>query len=204
MAQSVELTFDETADRAVTDQWRRLAEAGLPSAQRPQPSAHHRPHLTLFAGDHISAATEAELPGLVAGLDLEIRIGSVLLFGPRRNTYVLVRQVVPSVELLALQQEVARVCGASRHGQFGPGRWSPHVTLARRVAAAQVGPALVELGAVEEVSASVRDCRRWDGDARVAWWLTRERSPADAEKEVGGRGHGQGGAQQVEQHQPER
>ena len=191
MAQSVEFTFDAVADLAVADQWRRLAAAGLPSAERPQPSEHHRPHLTLFAGDHISAAAEAELPGLVAGLDLEIRIGSVLLFGPRRHAYVLVRQVVPSVELLTLQQAVAEVCGASRHGQFGPGRWSPHVTLARRIAAAQVGPALEELGEAAEVPTSVRDCRRWDGDARVAWWLTRRRSPTDAEEQVGGRGHSQ-------------
>ena len=191
MAQSVELTFDGLVDLVITDQWHRLAAAGLPSAERPQPSEHHRPHLTLFAGDHISAAAEAELPGLVAGLDVTIRIGSVLLFGPRRQTYVLVRQVVPSVELLTLQQVVAEVCGASRHGQFGPGHWSPHVTLARRIAAPQVGPALVELGAVEEVSTSVRDCRRWDGDARVAWWLTRQGSPADAQKKVGRRGHGE-------------
>lgn len=188
MAQSVELTFDTIADRAVTDQWRQLAAAGLPSAERPQPSEHHRPHLTLFAGDHISAAAEAELPGLLAGLDLDLRIGSVLLFGPRRNTYVLVRQVIGSVELLTLQQRIAQLCGANPYGQFGPGLWSPHVTLARRIAAAQIGPALTVLGAADEVSTSVRDCRRWDGDARVAWWLTDPRSPADAEEEVGGGG----------------
>jgi 2'-5' RNA ligase len=189
VAQSVELTFDAFTDRAVTDQWRRLAAAGLPSAERPQPSEHHRPHLTLFAGERICAGAEAELPGLVAGLDLDIRIGSVLLFGPRRNSYVLVRQVVPSVELLALQQEVAQVCGADPEGQFGPGRWTPHVTLARRIVAQQVGPALLELGTVEEVSTSVRDCRRWDGDARRAWWLTGDRFSPDAEEKVGGGGH---------------
>ena len=191
MAQSVEFTFDAVAELAITNQWRRLAAAGLPSAERPQPTEHHRPHLTLFAGDHISAGAEAELPGLLAGLDLEIRIGSVLLFGPRRQAYVLVRQVVPSVELLTLQQTVSRVCGASRHGQFGPGHWSPHVTLARRMSAAQVGPALAELGPVEVVSSSVRYCRRWDGDARVAWWLASQRAPADAEEQVRGRGHGE-------------
>jgi len=189
MAQSVELTFDVAADRALTDQWRRLAAAGLPSAERPQPSEHHRPHITLFAGDRISVEAEAELPSLMAGLELDLRIGSVLLFGPRRNAYVLGRQVVPSLELLVLQQEVAEVCGAHPAGQFGPGRWTPHVTLARRIVAPQIGPALIELGAEEEVLTSVRDCRRWDGDARRAWWLTGERFPADGEKEVGGGGH---------------
>jgi len=103
---------------------------------------------------------------------------------------VLARQVVPSVELLRLQQGVAEICGANRHGQFGPGRWSPHVTLARRIDATRVGAALTELGVAEDVATSVRDCRRWDGDARVAWWLTRQRLPPDAEEQVRRRGHG--------------
>ena len=172
MAQSVELTLDPVTDLAITEQWRRLAEAGLPSARRPVPSEHHRPHITLFASDAVSPAADQALPALVGELDLRVRVGAVLLFGPRRNAYVFVRQVVPSAELLDLQQRVAELCGANRYGQFGPGRWSPHVTLARRIRTEQIAPALDLVATDDELDAHVTQCRRWDGDARTAWWLT--------------------------------
>jgi 2'-5' RNA ligase len=96
----------------------------------------------------------------------------VLLFGPRRGSFVVVRQVVPSRELLDLQARVAAVCGAESDGHFGPGRWTPHVTLARRVATPQVGPALAALGDLTELAARSRRCRRWDSERRETWELT--------------------------------
>ncbi|HEY5820641.1 MAG TPA: 2'-5' RNA ligase family protein [Propionibacteriaceae bacterium] len=173
MAQSVELTFDPAADAQVIAQWRALADARLPTAQRITPSEHHRPHVTLFAGDSVDPAAEVSLPALLAGLDLTVQVGALMVFGPRRTNYVLVRQVVPSAELIALQASVAELCGANRYGQFGPGRWSPHVTLAPRIAGHQVGAALEVLGATSDaITAEVTQCRRWDGDRRTAWWLT--------------------------------
>ncbi len=172
MAQSVELTLDPMADVAITEQWRRLAEAGLPSAQRSVPSEHHRPHITLFAGDAVTPAADEALPDLVGDLDLAVRVGAVLFFGPRRDAYVFVRQVVPSTELLDLQHRVAELCGANRSGQFGPGRWTPHVTLARRIRAEQIAPALDLVASDDELDTRITQCRRWDGDARTAWWLT--------------------------------
>lgn len=176
MAQSVELTLDASADEAIRTQWRRLADAGLPSSQRLRPSPHHRPHLTLFAGDVVSDKAELELAALMTGLDLSVRIGALMVFGPRRDSYVLVRQVVASIELLELQARIATTCGANADGQFGPGLWTPHVTLAPRIRSAQVGPALDVLdapGAAGPVTARVTDCRRWDSERRTAWWLTR-------------------------------
>jgi 2'-5' RNA ligase len=173
MTQSVELTLDSRAETAVRAQWAWLAEAGLPTEQRKQPSPSHRPHLTLYAADTLSPDADARLPGVVAGLDLEVRIGSVLLFGPRRGSFIVVRQVVPSAELLELQATVAAVCGARPEGQFGPGRWTPHVTLARRVATDQVSAVLGALGDVPDLTALVRHCRRWDSDRRETWELTR-------------------------------
>jgi 2'-5' RNA ligase len=172
VTQSVELTLDAEADRAVRDQWALLAEAGLPTEQRTVPSPSHRPHVTLYAGQTLDAEADGRLPELFVGLDLPLRIGSVLLFGPRRGQVVLVRQVVASQELLALQQAVAERCGASPDGQFGPGRWTPHVTLARRVAVGQVGAVLAALGEVPELMAVSRDCRRWDSEHRETWSLT--------------------------------
>ncbi len=186
MTQSVELTLDAGTDRAIRDQWALLAEAGLPTEQRDPvergegtprdrrgvSSPSHRPHVTLYAGTTLDAAADRQLPELFAGLDLRLRIGSVLLFGPRRGQVVLVRQVVPSQELLSLQAAVAALCAASPEGQFGPGRWTPHVTLARRVPLGQIAAVLTALGEVPELDAVSRDSRRWDSDRRETWSLS--------------------------------
>ena len=176
MAQSVELLLDPAAETAIRDEWTRLAAAGLPSEDRsgrPDPASRmfHAPHVTLYAGDTITSAAEAGLVDVVAGLELAIEIGSVLVFGPRRGRCILVRSVVASAELLALQTAVASRCDADPEGQFGPGRWSPHVTLARRVPTEQVGSCLDLLGE-RSLSARITRCRRWDGTAKTAWSLS--------------------------------
>lgn len=176
MTQSVELTFDAATDAAVRDLWARLADAGLPTEQRRTPSPSHRPHLTLFAGDTLDSDADDALPRLVAGLDLRVRLSGLLVFGPRRGSMVLARQVVLGRELLDLQAAVASRCGADPRGHFGPGRWTPHVTLARRVPTAQVGPVLTALGDLGDLEATSRGCRRWDSERRETWELTRQPS----------------------------
>lgn len=172
MAQSVELTLDSSAEAALVSQQDRLAAAGLARAKRPEPDGHHLPHITLYAANALPEAAESELPGIVAGLSLPVHIGALMIFGPRKGECILVRHVSASVELLELQQRVARACGADPEGQFGSGRWSPHVTLARRVLSDHVGKAVKILGSRGELEATVERCRRWDGRRRTAWWLT--------------------------------
>ena len=172
MAQSVELTLDASAEAALVAQWDRLAAVGVAKPQRSDPEGHHRPHLTLYAADAIPKPAESELPDIVVGIDLTVRVGAVMIFGPRNGTCILVRQVPASVELLQLQQRVALVCEADPRGQFGAGRWSPHVTLARRVLSDDVGKAVSVLGSHWELDARIQRCRRWDGNRRTAWWLT--------------------------------
>ena len=169
MTQSVELILDPGADAAVRAEWRALAVAGLPTAERRRPSPSHRPHITLVAVQTLPAEGEQELPGLMSGLDLDVAVGAVTLFGPHRGSYVLVRSVVPSSPLLELQQRVAAVAGAGPQGQFGGGRWTPHLTLARRVRLDQVEASLAVLGAAEGVTAMIAGCRRWDSEARRDW-----------------------------------
>ena len=171
MTQSVELLLDEAAEAVVLGEWARLAEAGLPTEQRVEPSPTHRPHVTLWAGPAVPGDVDAGLPALVAGLDLALLLGSLLVFGPRRGQLVLVRQVVASVALLGLQAQVAERCGVEPDSHFTPGRWSPHVTLARRVPVDRLGAVLATLSPLPDLEARVRTCRRWDGDARVAWDL---------------------------------
>jgi 2'-5' RNA ligase len=172
VTQSVELLLDDGTEAAIRDQWDRLGDAGLPTARRKEPSPHHTPHITLWAGDRLHAEVETLLPSLFRQLDLRVLIGGVLLFGPRRWGYVLVRQVVVSTGLAALQQRVVELCGGG-YGQFGDGHWSPHITLARRLGVDQVGPALQALShAPAELTATVRHARRWDGNRKIAWLLT--------------------------------
>ncbi|HLL63279.1 MAG TPA: 2'-5' RNA ligase family protein [Propionibacteriaceae bacterium] len=173
MTQSVELLLDEAADAEIRAQWDRLGDAGLPTSRRSTPSPSHAPHVTLWAGDAIHPDHDAALPRQFADLDLELVVGSVMLFGPRRGSYVLVRAVVPSAALLGLQQQVVRCLRTPAYWGFGAGRWTPHVTLARRVGTDQVGPALAVLAASPpELVTRVRQVRRWDSDAKRVWALT--------------------------------
>jgi hypothetical protein len=68
---------------------------------------------------------------------------------------------------------VAGRCGTEPDSHFAAGRWSPHVTLARRVPVERLGLVVATLGEVPDVTGTSRTCRRWDGDAKVAWDLTR-------------------------------
>ena len=178
MADSVELTLDEAADQQLRAQWRRLAAAGLPSAQRSRPTRpgdeHHRPHLTLFAAHAMPAGADERLTAAFAGerLQFELRVGAVMIFGPRRGHCILVRTVVPSAALLDLQQRVLAAVGEDPLGQFGDGQWTPHFTLARRIEVAQLGDAVAALGPEHAVVSRGVRMRRWDGEARTAWWLT--------------------------------
>ena len=64
---------------------------------------------------------------------------------------------------------MAALCGVGPAGQFGPGRWTPHVTLARRVPTAQLGSVITALGDLPELVAHSRRCRRWDSEQRETW-----------------------------------
>jgi 2'-5' RNA ligase len=173
LTQSVELLLDDTADAEIRLQWDRLGDAGLPTARRTEPSPHHAPHVSLWAGGRLRDAAESRLPPLFTDLDLEVVIGGLLLFGPNRGGYILVRQVMVSTALATLQQRVVEICGSGYGGQFRDGRWSPHITLARRVRVDQLGPSLAALaGSPPELVARVRRARRWDSDRQVAWSLT--------------------------------
>jgi 2'-5' RNA ligase len=173
VAQSVELIFDPATENALRVQWDRLADAGLPSCRRSQPDPHNRPHLTLYAAEKIPVEAEERLPALFAELDLSLRIGGLMIFGPRHGQVILVRLVVPSTDLLVLQSQTAQLCGADALGQFGAGAWTPHITLARRMGVDQLGAAIDVLGdSAAELAGVVRHCRRWDGQRRTVRWLT--------------------------------
>ncbi|WP_319436480.1 2'-5' RNA ligase family protein [Mycobacterium sp. RTGN5] len=167
MAHSIELLLDERADTAVREMWRALADAGLPS-QLKVTADTNRPHITLIAAERIAPDVDEELTWLAAELPRPAVLGAPVVFGGDRLT--LARLVVPSDSLLDAHELVYDVCRPFVSNMFAhsaPGRWTPHVTLGRRLTPAQVGEALAAVdGITADIRAGIVGLRRWDGDAK--------------------------------------
>ena len=197
MVQSVELLLDDELDAVVRAQWRALADAGLPSQAR-HTGPTNRPHVTLAVSfRRWPEAVEAALRDAVGPLPLPVRLGGLVTFG-QGGRYVLARLVVPSSGLLALHARIAAAVAADHPdpdpdpdpdhidapGHLAVGRWTPHVTLARRIDAALFPAALGALAAhgplgaernterSAEVDGAGVTVRRWDGDAGHAWAIS--------------------------------
>ena len=174
MVHSVELLFDADTDAAVRQIWDDLAAAGIRSlAGHTSPS--NRPHVTVSVAADMDGTVDVSLRPLLDLLPLDCVIGAPMMFGGGRSV-TLVRLVVPSPELLNMHAEVHRVClphmpkGPLPHAD--PGRWTPHVTLARRVAPGQlpVAVALPQWG--RDIGGRITGLRHWDGDARREYPIT--------------------------------
>ncbi len=168
MVHSIELVFDPDTESAIRRIWDELAEAGIPS-QAPA----SRPHVTLAVAERIAADVEALLRPVSGRLPLAATIGAPVLFD--RANVVFARLVVPTGELLALHAEVHRVCGPHLQptpmANSVPGQWTAHVTLGRRVAAAQLGRALSIGGRPSQIEGRFAGLRRWDGNERTEYLI---------------------------------
>ncbi|WP_166904631.1 2'-5' RNA ligase family protein [Mycobacterium sp. DL440] len=164
MVHSVELVFDPDTEATVRRIWDALRDADIPS-QAPA----SRPHSTLTVAQHIDAQADAVLTELVDRFPLPCRLGATLIFG--RSAGVLARLLVPTDELLEIQAQVYRLClpfmdpAPMPHAE--PGSWTPHVTLARRIAPARMAAAVRVAGRPAEIVGQVIGLRHWDGDARA-------------------------------------
>ncbi len=170
MVQSVELILDEESDVTIRAAWDRLLAAGLPSQAR-RSLANNRPHVTLIAFRTSDPAREAAIEAAVAthlARGMTLRLGGLVVFG--RGTFVLARLVVTDPALLALQAAVFEAAGpqSAPTAFAAPGQWTPHITLAHRLAGDQLGDA-VALVAAPESTVTVAGSRRWDGDERREW-----------------------------------
>lgn len=177
MVQSVELLLDEQSDALIRREWAYLAELGLPSQAR-HPGSSNRPHITVGVATSIDDDAERRLSTMIAGArdrgtwrfpDL-LRLGGLVVFGGTRS--VLARAVVPSPELMDLHARVHEVLAGSPGipPHLEPGHWTPHVTLAMRMRADEIGSAASHLVAdLRDVDAGVSAVRRWDGDRRSEW-----------------------------------
>jgi 2'-5' RNA ligase len=167
MVQALDLTFDRPADDRVRAEWEALREAGLPSLAR-HTAPTNRPHVTLDTRDRIPAEGEAALGAVAAALPLEVRVGSLLLFHARRR-WVVARHVVVDHRLLGLHARAHAALGPGGGALTAPGRWVPHLTLARGVSYDQLPTALAVLADVQPFTATALRLRRWDQEAGEAW-----------------------------------
>ena len=166
MTQSVELLLDAATDARVRADWARLADAGLTS-QSGHRSPTNRPHLTLAAVASLPEGAEDRLAeALRSALPVRARVGPLTVLG--HDPVVLVRLVVADAELLELHAQVADAAGVPADDLCAPGRWLPHVTLARRMPLAEVSRAL-DLLPREHGSGRFVAARRWDSEARRTW-----------------------------------
>lgn len=170
MAHSLELLVDDALDGIIRAQWQTLADAGLPSRARVA-APTNRPHVTLVAAPSIPAAVDAALVPLAMRLPIPVRLGGLVVFGGH-NRFVLARLVVASSDLLSIHAATLRLAAVDDPFPHGlPGEWSPHVTLARRMTADQVGTALALLPSAEPRGFATA-IRRWDGDKHTEHRLT--------------------------------
>ena len=179
MAHSIELLLDPGSDAHIRTTWSALAQAGLPSQERVT-SSTNRPHVTLLAAQRISPDVDDVLRPLAAHFPVACVVGALLVFGgpPGRHrrsasaAHTLARLIVPSAELLALHEEVYRLCLPYLFGEpfehCRPGRWTAHATLGRRLTADEVGLAMTVVNSNgDDLPADVTGLRRWDSDGRV-------------------------------------
>ncbi|MGV0735887.1 2'-5' RNA ligase family protein [Mycobacterium syngnathidarum] len=164
MVHSVELVFDADTEAVVRGIWDALRDKDIPS-QAPA----SRPHATLTVAQRIDAEADTVLADLVDRFPLPCRLGATLIFG--RSAGVLARLLVPTDELLGVQADAYRLClpfmepAPMPHAE--PENWTPHVTLARRVATARLTTAVRIAGRPAEIVGQVTGLRHWDGDKRV-------------------------------------
>lgn len=164
MVHSIELVFDPDTEAALRGLWDALAAADLPVRIPPG-----RPHVTVAVAERINPDVDALLSPLLRRLPLRCVVGAPVLFG--QQNVVFTRLVVPSSELLDLHAEVHRLATPyllpGPMPNTRPGQWTAHVTLARRIAAADLRQALAVAGRPAQLDGHFAGMRRWDGDARV-------------------------------------
>jgi 2'-5' RNA ligase len=164
---SIEVLPDAATETLAREAWQRLVDAGLPSAAR-HTGASNRPHITLAVRDNPALEGLGEVVHL---LPQRLRLGGVLLF-PWRSHAVVSWQVVMTADLAALHRRVAELVGPSeeRYATSAPDAWSPHLTMARRVALSDLGAA-VEVLDLHPHEGSIEGLRIWNAETRTVTTL---------------------------------
>lgn len=166
--QALELLLDDDTDAVVRGEWAALRENGLPS-QADHTGETNAPHVTLLATERLPV-TDEELGSVLAPLlPVPVRLGPAIAFPGRR--IVLARLVVVDTLLLRLHEAAVSASRAEPTPLTAPGRWVPHVTLARGIPPDRVGEAL-SLARAPHHDGTATLLRHWDSDAKRTTALT--------------------------------
>ncbi|OUE27085.1 hypothetical protein BFL37_03120 [Clavibacter michiganensis] len=143
--------------------------------------------MTLLAADGLGGSADAAVRAIAASAPLPtLRLGGLVVFGVPPRGLVLARQVVVDEALLALHARIHAAVDAAPadpdedgHGRAvevvphtRPGSWTPHVSIALRLTAEQLGAAVSALGRVDPLDAPTAGLRRWDPRDRTVTELT--------------------------------
>jgi 2'-5' RNA ligase len=168
MVQSLELLLDDVLDADVRREWQVLTDADLPSQGR-HTGESNRPHVTLQVADGLDDL-DARIDREILDVRFPIRLGAFIVFRAKYTT--LARLVVPSKELLLLHDRVSRLADGADGGRShtSPGKWTPHVTLARRLTRVELAEAFLRLHASpSDLVGRTSALRRWDGEEKQEW-----------------------------------
>nr|WP_213003969.1 2'-5' RNA ligase family protein [Clavibacter zhangzhiyongii] len=173
--------MDAASDAAVRASWRALADAGVPSLAD-HAGETNRPHVTLLAAEALGGSADDALRALAASGPLPVlHLGGLVVFGVPPRGLVLARQVVVDEALLELHAGIHAAVDAAPHEpeqgapevvpHTRPGRWTPHVSLALRLTAEQLGAAVAALRRIDPLDAPAAGLRRWDPRDRTVTGL---------------------------------
>ncbi len=161
---TVELLGDDELDRTVRAAWRRLDQAGFSSLARHRHPTN-RPHLTLASAEQFPPAAAAAFAGALRVLPVLVRLDGLRFFGGRAG--MLAWAVDDDGALRELQAQVwSALDGADRNPQHEPGRWTPHISLARRLRPGQEALAAQAVGEAA-VGGKLTGARSYDSVTRT-------------------------------------
>ncbi|MGK4217320.1 2'-5' RNA ligase family protein [Kocuria marina] len=162
-AHSLDLVLSPASDDLIRSRWAALHEAGLPSLATHR-GASNAPHLTALSApsmpEHVLDRSRELFSEL---LPCSVDVPGLLVL--RHGPFVLAESVIVPPGVTEAVRELERIAAESRP-QARP--WVPHLTLGKRLTAAQVGEALDVLADVPTPrTVEVTGLRRWDPEHRV-------------------------------------
>ncbi|NJC24072.1 2'-5' RNA ligase [Arthrobacter pigmenti] len=163
---SIEILPDPHAEELIRRDWARLQDSDLPSQAR-HTAASNRPHITLLAAPAVPDHFDPALQGLNETLPIGAHTAGLMVFRTGRGL-VLARAVVVGVALLELHRKVHQaLADVPKIAENSvPGRWIPHLTLARGLSPDQLARA-VEILPPDHGSITLAGLRRWDSHQRT-------------------------------------
>lgn len=161
--QSLDLTLDGEGDAAMRAGWSALDEIAVRSEGQ-RTSASHRPHLTALALSEMTSALLEEATHTFSRLlPLQLSVGATVVFGT--GPYVVAHLVIAPVSL-------CQVVAGLRDLSDAPGLpWIPHLTLSRKVPAAQLSEVVATAAHSRPAFVVADHLRHWDPICRTVTTL---------------------------------